>query len=163
LRKKIYIVGAVIGGVVFLFLLFTLVDTDNSPKDNSSYVTNERSGTIDFVDPDQTPEGNNNSGILRNVGALSTASSSYIVGELSNRIKEYADANTPQEKAYYILDETIVIQNNRYTFKIESESKETTLSIELFVTRQGTANVYINGEGPFSEFNKYYKLPVEQD
>ncbi len=47
-----------------------------------------------------------------------------------------------------MLDNTISVEGNKISFKAESESKKTTLDIIVYVSRQETANVYINGEGP---------------
>ena len=161
-NKKIVII--VLSIAVFTVVALTIFSKTNNDSvvDNSYYTNNPYTGTSDFVDPDQEPETYGPSlPSFRNAEKIAEISSTEFLADMGKRISEYVFVVEPNEKQLYVLIDTIVNDGNKYVFTVEGGETKKQFKVEAYETRQGYANVFVDGNGPMNFIEPYY-VPAEE-
>jgi hypothetical protein len=136
-----------------LLIIFSIHSglNSSSSEDTGFYEENLYTGGEDFVDPQQEPETFGPTlPSFRNGASLAEASNQDFAADVGARIAEYVSVEIPNEKEVYMLDRSLIVDGNRYSFTVEAGESKQQISIEAFKTRQGFANVYFDGDGPYS-------------
>ncbi len=157
-NRKIIILGAIfLVSVLLIAISFSNGAFRSKPVDNSYYKDNPYTGEQDFVDPDQTPEKTGYGVVtLRNGDRLASGSVNFF-DEVRQRLSEYYVVNHPDDTEMYILKDSLVVDGNIYTFTVQGGTSKSDVKVIAYLTRQNTANVYINGDGPFNSSSRYFK------
>ncbi len=158
--KKVLVICLSVFGVFLIIILANKGLGTKTPENNSYYQKNPYTGTEDFVDPDQEPELDGPKKVsVRNSDKIYTGNSTDFVGDINARISEYVVLNYVDESVVYILSDSIKVDDNKYSFIVETEKNKIRFSVDAYLNRQDYAVVYIDGQGPYDRFSPYFSPP----